>query len=174
MEVPNFSDLQDLEAMWALWDEDGSGELDKDEFSMALKMLQVSEGRTASGTADLLFSGSHTFQCVSQVDDIEDIDRIYRDIDDDGNGTISMDEFAAWWFNDQSSGTAAKSVRRRSSAIHNHSHPLQKSEQHQENTQVVTRVEDFGKAAKKMSRKERAAMREKMWIEQLRISGISK
>jgi hypothetical protein len=43
MEVPNFSDLQDLEAMWALWDEDGSGELDKDEFSMALKMLQVCE-----------------------------------------------------------------------------------------------------------------------------------
>jgi hypothetical protein len=39
---------------------------------------------------------------------------------------------------------------------------------------VVTRVEDFGKATKRMSRKERAAMREKMWIEQLRISGISK
>jgi hypothetical protein len=45
------------------------------------------------------------------VEDVEDIDRIYRDIDDDGNGTISMDEFAAWWFNDQSSGTAAKTVR---------------------------------------------------------------
>ena len=52
VEVPNFSELQDLEAMWALWDEDGSGELDKDEFSMALKMLQVREGRTASGATD--------------------------------------------------------------------------------------------------------------------------
>jgi hypothetical protein len=51
---------------------------------------------------------------------------------------------------------------------------LQNSEQRRTHTQVVTRVEDFGKATKKMSKKERAAMREKMWIEQLRISGISK
>jgi hypothetical protein len=40
--------------------------------------------------------------------------------------------------------------------------------------QVVTRTEDFGKATKKMSKMERAAMREEMWVEQLRMSGISK
>jgi hypothetical protein len=132
VEVPNFSDLQDLEAMWALWDDDGSGELDKDEFKMALKMLQVRAPFEREGNpldpqtqwravdhawrtrivSNRSVCETHPSTRFMQVEDVDDIDRIYNDIDDDGNGTISMDEFAAWWFNDQSSGTAAKTVRK--------------------------------------------------------------
>jgi len=63
---------RDFDEMWALWDADGSGELNKEELREALKMLGVEEQ--------------------------EDFDEFYEELDGDGNGTIDKEEFQEWWF----------------------------------------------------------------------------
>lgn len=67
-------ELDSFDQMWALWDGDHSGELDKAELRVALRELGV--------------------------DDDEDFEDLYETLDEDNNGTISQSEFMHWWFKD--------------------------------------------------------------------------
>lgn len=67
------NEMADLKALWSMWDADGSGELDPEEFRRALAMLNISAAEAET---------------------------VYHSIDDDGNGFISLDEFARWWLTD--------------------------------------------------------------------------
>jgi hypothetical protein len=67
---PTLKERQDLDGMWGLFDLDGSGELDRYEFKIAMGLLNI-----------------HTNEGFLEV---------YNALDTDGNGTISKDEFAAW------------------------------------------------------------------------------
>jgi len=69
----NANELADLMSLWNMWDVDGSGELDPEEFRRALAMLNISSSEAES---------------------------LYASIDDDANGFISLDEFARWWLTD--------------------------------------------------------------------------
>jgi hypothetical protein len=67
---PTLKERKDLDGMWGLFDLDGSGELDRYEFKLAMAMLNI-----------------HTNLGFLEV---------YNALDTDGNGTISKDEFAVW------------------------------------------------------------------------------
>lgn len=71
-EICTEAEAVDFDEMWAMWDADGSGELDKKELREALRMLGV------------------------ELD--EDFDDFYQELDQDGSGTIDKKEFQAWWF----------------------------------------------------------------------------
>lgn len=73
---PSLKERQDLDGMWSMFDLDGSGELDRYEFKIAMGLLNI-----------------HTNEGYLEV---------YNAIDTDNNGTISKDEFAAWWFDGSS------------------------------------------------------------------------
>ncbi|KAK3271026.1 hypothetical protein CYMTET_20608 [Cymbomonas tetramitiformis] len=64
----------DVEKMWVIWDKDASGELDAREFKDVLMDLGVGE------------------------DNPEEVAEVYRQVDTDGSGFISIDEFKHWWF----------------------------------------------------------------------------
>jgi len=74
MRVLTEKERNDFDGLWLQWDVDGNGVLDRDEFKMALKMLNL---------------------------DSFDVNDIYDQVDRDGNGTIEKHEFAAWYFTDQ-------------------------------------------------------------------------
>jgi Ca2+-binding EF-hand superfamily protein len=57
--------------MWPIWDEDGSGELDKEELRAVLESMGV--------------------------DDVDDFDWLYSQIDEDDSGMVSKEEFTTWW-----------------------------------------------------------------------------
>lgn len=67
---PSLREREDLDGMWDLFDLDGSGELDRYEFKIAMGLLNI-----------------HTNEGFLEV---------YNALDTDNNGTISKDEFAAW------------------------------------------------------------------------------
>lgn len=66
------TDTADIDAMWALWDTDQSGELDEMEFREVLKGLGV---------------------------DPSEISDLYKQVDADQSGCISKQEFTDWWCN---------------------------------------------------------------------------
>eukprot|EP00854_Cymbomonas_tetramitiformis_P020388 gene20388-24420_t len=59
-----------VESMWVVWDNDGNGELDGNEFKAV--MLDIGA-------------------------DITEAESFFAEIDDDGSGLISKSEFLAWW-----------------------------------------------------------------------------
>eukprot|EP00854_Cymbomonas_tetramitiformis_P021216 gene21216-25488_t len=70
--VGETTDTADIDAMWALWDSDQSGELDEMEFREVLKGLGV---------------------------DPSEISDLYKQVDADQSGCISKQEFTDWWCN---------------------------------------------------------------------------
>lgn len=66
--------LHDLEHLWQQWDIDGNGVVDKKEFTRGLIKLGLDPQKT---------------------------DAIYTAVDTNCNGTISQDEFAAWYCTDK-------------------------------------------------------------------------
>ena len=77
-----------------------------------------------------------------------EVEKIYYAIDDDGNGTISKQEFAVWWFSDQSKGQAGEVNEANLEAV---STPVQK-----------------------ITRAQRKQAMDTMWQEQMRSMGLSK
>lgn len=63
-----------MEALWGLWSDDDSGYLTEKQFKMGLESLNLSPNS---------------------------INKIYDEVDIDGNGSISLMEFASWYFPDQ-------------------------------------------------------------------------
>lgn len=59
-----------IDELWPLWDADGNGELDEEEFKSVVQDIGASP---------------------------EDADTFFAQIDTDGSGTISMQEFHDWW-----------------------------------------------------------------------------
>ena len=67
-------DLEDMNDLWTKWDRSGTGEINESQFKDVLLYLGL--------------------------DDPADWDEFYEQIDADGSGSISKDEFIAWWFSD--------------------------------------------------------------------------
>jgi Ca2+-binding EF-hand superfamily protein len=67
-----------VNSMWPIWDADGSGELDKEELRVALESMGV--------------------------DNVDDFDELYAQIDEDDSGFVSKEEFATWWTSNNSQG----------------------------------------------------------------------
>ncbi|KAK3279123.1 hypothetical protein CYMTET_12980 [Cymbomonas tetramitiformis] len=59
-----------VKTMWPVWDSDGSGELDENEFKAIVQSIGAS---------------------------LKDAEHFFAQIDTDTSGTISMDEFLNWW-----------------------------------------------------------------------------
>ena len=72
-EVDLVTDVKDsdIDDMFSIWDGDGSGELNKEEFRDMLRKLGVT--------------------------DEEEVDRYFGEIDADGGGSISIAELKEWW-----------------------------------------------------------------------------
>ena len=87
---------QGFEALFKRYDADGSGELDEEEFTTAVRMdLGVSEGTLSPPELKLLF----------------------RAVDADGSGEVDADEFTSWLFSDADApGFTVRSPKRASAA----------------------------------------------------------
>lgn len=71
-DAPNPVKEEDVDEMFDIWDEDGSGQLDKEEFKQMLRKLGVS--------------------------DEAELEDYFNEIDQDGGGTVTVEELKEWWF----------------------------------------------------------------------------